>query len=176
MAEARDTRISVGGQAAADAFMEGLAGDGGPLLYTYPAFVSYLSAGRAWAARQHGPALGGELADTMEAAADGLLARAGEAFLADGRAFVRSSLRGEFPELSVFRLSLDDAFAESPVRPGIRIETARFASLRSLSRMRREIRRTGLAAQAEAVEVVAVLLGLGPPGRPAGPPPGRGPH
>lgn len=81
-------------------------------------------------------------------------------YLADGRAFVREALAGEFPELEIFGLDLEDSFAESG-EAGVYVETARFADLRSLSRMRREVRRAGLRHPGrDPALLVARLLGL----------------
>jgi hypothetical protein len=84
----------------------------------------------------------------------------GDVYLADGTAFTADVLADEFIELALFRLPLADAFIESSIHPGIFIETRRFADLHLLSRMRRELRRTGLAAEPRSVNVVKVLLGL----------------
>jgi hypothetical protein len=81
-------------------------------------------------------------------------------YLADGRAHVREALFAEYPELIVFDIGIENAFAETEV-PGLYVETARFADLRSLSRMRREIRRTGLRhPRRDTNKLLAVLLGL----------------
>ena len=97
----------------------------------------------------------------MVAAAARLRAAAGgDVYLADGLAFGAAALLREFPELQVFQLSLAEAFQESEACPGIWTETARFAALRSLSKMRRELRRTGARANLSAAAVVQALLGM----------------
>ena len=91
-------------------------------------------------------------AEDLQAAARGAV------FLADGLAFTADGLQREFPELRLFGLGLGDAFAESAI-PGVWTETPRFAALRSLSRMRREIRRAGLC-DVRGAAVVQALLGM----------------
>lgn len=146
-------------QQAVDAFMDSLEGAEGPTYYSYPTFVRYLTV--AGSAFSYGEPLGGDIAETMAAVAKRLLALAGGAvYLADERAYVRETLRDEFPELTIFRIRLDEAFAESSVCPGLWIETRRFAELRCLSRMRRELKKTGIANGFKAVDVVKALLGL----------------
>ncbi len=170
-----EVRLDVGdapaGQAALDSFMASLEGEDGPTYYSYPALVRYAATapGPAGGVAGYGPALGGALADTVGAVAARLLALAGgEVFLADGCAFGREALPAEFPELAVFRIRLDEAFAASPAVPGLWLETQRFADLRFLSRMRREVRRTGLSAgRRDVLELVALLLGLDCAGAPA---------
>jgi len=80
-------------------------------------------------------------------------------YLADGLAFIGESLDYEFPELSIFKLKLSDAFTESTRFEKIWIETAHFANLRSMSNMRREIRKRGLSDVAKTVQTVQLLLG-----------------
>ena len=86
-------------------------------------------------------------------------AAGGTIYFADGYSYAKSELADEFPELSLFDLRIEEAFVES-ICPGVWVETAHFAELRSLSAMRRAIRRSGLNPGASAVEVVRVLLGL----------------
>lgn len=83
----------------------------------------------------------------------------GVIYFADGHSYAKDALECEFPEFKLFDIRLEEAFTES-VCPGVWIETPHFAALRSLSAMRREIRRTGLHPGAEAVDVMRVLLGL----------------
>lgn len=163
-------------QDALDSLFARLEGAGGPPHYSYSALVRYVSdpaaapidcaravgdfaalmAGRsapAWAnsSRQ-------ALLRRIKEAAGG-----GAVYLADQRAYVREALPGEFPELGVFRIGIEEAFAETST-PGVYAETARFADLRTLSRMRREIRRTGLRPSgADSARLIAVLLGLAQP-------------
>jgi hypothetical protein len=100
-------------------------------------------------------------ANAMVAAAARLRAAAGgDVYLADGLAFGAAALLSEFPELKVFQLSLAEAFQESEACPGVWTETPRFAALRSLSQMRRELRRTGARANLSAAAVVQALLGM----------------
>ncbi len=150
---------AAGRQAAVSDFMASLAGEDGPTYYDYPLFIQYL----ADVPLEHPAALRGSFGDTFGAAAKKLLELAGgKVYLADGRAYTPEALAPEFPELSVFRITLAESFAESPVSPGLWVETRRFADLRSLSRMRREIRNTGVADGRQAADVVAELLGLRP--------------
>jgi hypothetical protein len=83
----------------------------------------------------------------------------GEIYFADGHSYARDALECEFPEFKLFNIGLDEAFAES-ICPGVWVETPQFATLRSLSAMRREIRRTGLHPSAAAVDIMRALLGL----------------
>ena len=53
-----------------------------------------------------------------------------------------------------------EAFRESEACPGVWTETPRFAALRGLSQMRRELRRTGARPGLAAAAVVQALLGL----------------
>ncbi len=87
-------------------------------------------------------------------------AAGGPVYLADGLPFTAKNLRYEFPELRVFQLSVAEAFTESLVCPDIWVETPQFATLRSLSRMRRELRRTGVRQGLQGAAVVQALLGL----------------
>ena len=87
-------------------------------------------------------------------------AAGGPVYLADGLAFTANNLRYEFPELRVFQLSVAEAFTESLVCPDIWVETPQFAILRSLSRMRRELRRTGIRQGLQGAAVVQALLWL----------------
>ena len=147
---------SPGGQAALEKAFAALGGAGSPIYYAYPSFVCFLAGDPGCAG-----AGDGELGDRLHATARSLLDCAGEAvFLADGQAFTQAALRAEFPELDVFALRLEEAFLESPAVPGVWIETARFAALRGLSAMRRELRRSGAAAGRDALALVARLLGL----------------
>ena len=83
----------------------------------------------------------------------------GTIYFADGHSYAREALECEFPEFKLFKLQLNEAFTES-ICPGVWVETPRFAALRSLSAMRREIRRTGLHPSAAAVDIMRALLGL----------------
>ena len=83
----------------------------------------------------------------------------GAVYIADGHSYAREALECEFPEFKLFNLHLDEAFTES-ICPGVWVETPQFAALRSLSAMRREIRRTGLHPSAAAVDIMRTLLGL----------------
>lgn len=83
----------------------------------------------------------------------------GAVYIADGHSYAKDALECEFPEFKLFNLHLDEAFAES-ICPGVWVETPQFAALRSLSAMRREIRRTGLRPGAAAVDIMRALLGL----------------
>ena len=83
----------------------------------------------------------------------------GAVYIADGHSYAKDTLECEFPEFKLFNLHLDEAFTES-ICPGVWIETPQFAALRSLSAMRREIRRTGLHPGAAAVDIMRALLGL----------------
>lgn len=166
-------------QAAIDDLFVWLEGAAAPPGYTYATLVRYLSdfaAAPTDSARVSGdfaalmacrsdPASGGSLATSFNQVV-GLLAKAAEGkpvYLADQHAYVREALAGEFPELQIFNILMADAFAKSET-PGFWIETVRFASLRSLSRMRREIRRTGLrCAEQDPTKLIAILLGLSQP-------------
>ena len=143
-----------GRQAALDEFMGGLESEA--TYYSYPSLVRYLSL-------PCGPGAppAGDLGATLERAAVKLCEIAGgEVYLADGRAFTPEGLEAEFPELRLFRLKRGDAFARARGPRPIWVETRRFADLRSLSGMRREIRRTGVAPGADGLELVRALLGL----------------
>jgi len=140
-------------------FLAEQEGEDGPEYFTYPSFLCYLA--------RASPSLDcGAFASSFAQVAARLLELAGgPVYLADGSAFAAGELRAEFIELDIFRLPLAEAFIESPLHPGIFIETRRFADLHLLSRMRRELRRTGLAAGCRCVDVVRALLGL-PEGEP----------
>lgn len=143
-------------QKALAAALRALEGPGGPAYFSFPTFLCYLAGGPA-------PAADGNFDDTLGAAARALLAAGGggPVFLADGLAFAgEAALGAEFPELGVFGLAPGEAFVEAPAHPGLWLETQRFADLRGLSRMRRELRRTGLPAGKEGAALVASLLGL----------------
>lgn len=145
-------------QQALDDYVGGLCAAHGPL-YSFARLTHYLT--DAGAARAYGPALGGTYAALMAGIAKRLAELAGgPVYLADDHAYTREKLVEEFPEFRVFRIQVEDAFAESPVCPGVWVETRRFVDLRWLSRMRRELRRTGLAGGLKCAEVVAALLGL----------------
>ena len=83
----------------------------------------------------------------------------GDVYFADGRPYTIESLNYEFPELKVFNITIAEAF-EMKTIPKIWLETKKFSNLRSLSRMRREIRRTGTTNGIAAAELIQVLLGL----------------
>jgi hypothetical protein len=164
-------------QAAIDEVFARLEGVDAPPDYCYASLIRYLSdpaAAPTDSARAEGDfaALMACRSDPARAATPRRVARllaeaAGGApiYLADQHAYVREALPGEFPELRVFDIEIDDAFAQTET-PGIWVETARFADLRSLSRMRREIRRTGLrCAGQDPVKLIAVLLGFAQPSR-----------
>ena len=150
-------------------FMASLEGEEGPIYYSYPSFIRYLAA-EGSTARSYGANLCSDISETMSTVAKKLLTLAGSnggnggnaVYLADDCAYTYESLREEFPELTLFRIKTNDSFVESPIHPGIWVETRRFADLRSLSRMRRELKRTGVANGFKAVEVVKALLGLEP--------------
>lgn len=129
--------------------------EGGSAYFSFPTFLCYLAGGPA-------PAADGNFDDTLGGAARALLAagEGGPVYLADGLAFTAEALAAEFPELALFRLAPAEAFAEAPAHPGLWLETQRFADLRGLSRMRRELRRTGVPAGADAVGLVRALLGV----------------
>jgi hypothetical protein len=137
--------------------MAALEGGEGPTYYAFPSLVKYLTCGPA-------ALVDGAFCDTLRTVSLKILGAAGApAYLVDNRAYVAESLADEYPELSLFSLKLPDAFVESQVHPGLWVETQRFADLHSLSRMRRELKRTGLAGNGpKATEIVRVLLGLGP--------------
>ena len=143
-------------QAALDALMDAVDGDEGPTYYSFPSLVKYLTCGPA-------SLVDGAFCDTLRAVSKKILNTAGApVYLADGKAYVADVLADEFPELTLFRITLADAFVESRVHPGLWVETQRFADLHSLSRMRRELKKTGLANGFKAAEIVKVLLGLEP--------------
>lgn len=82
-------------------------------------------------------------------------------YLADGRVYLEGELRAEFPEFVVFQIAVGDAFvAPDPAFPRLFVETKKFASLRALSTIRREIRKVGVNPQHDAREVVGILLGI----------------
>ena len=83
----------------------------------------------------------------------------GDVYFADGRPYTIESLNYEFPELKVFNITIAEAFEMTTI-PKIWLETKKFSNLRSLSRMRREIRRTGTTNGIAAAELIQVLLGL----------------
>lgn len=129
-------------------------GDEGPGFFTYPNFLCYLL-------RSSSAMDGASFTDTFAMVAKMLLRLAeGPVFLADNMAFTADVLQDEFPELALFRLSIPNAFIESSIHPGIFIERRGFADLHLLSRMRRELRRTGLSAEQRSIDMVRVLLGL----------------
>jgi hypothetical protein len=152
--ETKTTRGISTRAAAVASYYEGLGGADGPGFFTYPNFLCYLS-------RKSTAFDRAAFSETFALMAKGLLDAAdGSVYLADGMAFTDDVLRDEFPELSLFRLSMADAFAESHAHPGVFIETRRFADLHLLSRMRRELRHTGLVADKKAIDVVKALLGI----------------
>jgi hypothetical protein len=137
--------------------MADIEGDEGPTYYTFPSLVKYLTCGSA-------ALVDGAFCDTLQTVSLKILGAAGApAYLVDNKAYVAEALADEYPELSLFNLKLPDAFVESRIHPGLWVETQRFADLHALSRMRRELKRTGLAGNGpKAAEIVRVLLGLGP--------------
>lgn len=143
-------------QAALDALMNTVDGDEGPTYYSFPSLVSYLTCGPA-------ALVDGAFCDALRAVSKKILNTAGApVYLADGKAYMADVLADEFPELTLFRITLDEAFVESRVHRGLWVETQRFADLHSLSRMRRELKKTGLANGFKAAEIVKVLLGIEP--------------
>ena len=162
-------------QAALDRFFADLEAVDAPPGYTYSGFVEYLSDPAA--AQTEAGAEAGDFAARMACRNDPgasplrqvrrkieqIVGPEATVYLADSRAYLPEALPAEFPELRIFNISLAEAFAETGA-PAFRVETVRFADLRSLSRMRREIRRTGLRAAGErqptAVQLVSILLGL----------------
>ena len=162
-------------QDALDALFDQFEGLDCPTCYSYRELVSYLA--NPAAAHVDGARAEGDYAAVMACRSDPrggsphrqavqrIRRAAGDApvYLADGRAFVRGALPGEFPELAVFNIEMKDAFAETG-SPGFYVETTRFADLRSLSRMRREVRRTGLrCGDRDPTRLIALLLGLSVP-------------
>jgi len=142
-------------QAALDELMRAIEGVDGPTHYSFSTLVTYLMSGST------APLSGGHRGTLRDVAKLILKVADGPVFLADGRVFVRGVLHAEFPELSLFRIKFGDAFSESKVHPHIWVETPRFADLRSLSQMRRELKKTGLVANGQtATDIVKVLLGL----------------
>lgn len=141
-------------QADLDQLMEALEGEEGPTYYSFSMLLSYLT-------RAPVPLIDGAFGDTLRAVSQKLLAvGGGPVYLADGKAFTKDALGYEFPELELFCITAASAFVESPVHSGLWVETRRFADLRALSRVRRELRKTGLADAAKTVDVVKVLLGI----------------
>jgi hypothetical protein len=136
--------------------MSSLQAREGPTYFTYRIFLDYLLRPPS-----PGGVLGVGFAETFDRVAARLLEiSGGRVYLADGRAYVREALEPDFPELKVFRVGIDDMFVRSEAYPGIWVETRRFADLHSLSRMRRELQRTGVSQGYKAVDVVTALLGL----------------
>jgi len=132
-----------------------LGGASGPDFFSYPNFVCYLVRATSTMDRD-------AFAETFARSAKFLLdATEGyPVYLADGTAFADDNLHDEFPELKLFHLQLSDAFFESPVCPGIYIETPRFMNLHLLSRMRREMQRTKTVTNQKTMDVLKILLGL----------------
>jgi hypothetical protein len=162
-------------QTALDGLFASLEGVDAPPDYSYPSLIRYLSDPTA-APTDHARDMG-DFAALMACRNDParstsprhvvqLIKKASggvHVYLADQNAYVRETLDGEFPELRVFDLTIGEAFVETMI-PGFYIETSRFADLRCLSRMRREIRRTGMRSSREnTVKLISVLLGLAPP-------------
>lgn len=96
-------------------------------------------------------------------AADLIKGAGGRVYLADQGFYTREGLDEEFPELRIFSIPFERAFSETLV-PGIFAETQRFADLRCLSRLRRELKNSPLRPEyndpEKSVEVVKLLLGL----------------
>lgn len=143
-----------GTQAAIDRFMKLVENDSeGPICYSYSLLAKYLFLHHdKFDAFEE--TLGAVMGKLLEIGAGGDL------FFADGAVYLRDSLPGEFPELDLFRISVEDAFVKSPRYANVYVESGRFADLRSLSRMRRELKKTGRVVPMEAAKVVAILLGL----------------
>ena len=138
-----------------DILMMDLDSADGPTYYSYPSLIHYLSSDST------ALALHGEFTETLSRVSQKLLdTAAGSVYLADGNAFTYETLFIEFPELKIFNVAFGDAFRESEIKSGIWVETTRFANLRSLSRMRREIRRTGVTRERDSVDIVRILLGI----------------
>lgn len=95
----------------------------------------------------------------LRSAAMLLQSAAADVYIAENRPYVYEALRGEYPELDLFRLNIEDAFVASEACPGFWVETERFADLRCLAPLRRELRKSDANAKA-ATNVVGVLLGL----------------
>jgi hypothetical protein len=143
-------------QTSLDLLMNWIDSADGPTYYSFPSLVRYLTCSGISRSSD------GLFYDTMRSISKRILKVAGApVFLADGKAFVLDVLQTEFPELSLFRIAIPEAFVESRVHPGIWVETQRFADLHSLSKMRRELKRTGLTHEVPPTELVRLLLGLG---------------
>jgi len=128
--------------------------DEGPTYFSYPVFLLYLMRGA------HG-VVAGEFVDTLQKLAEKILATAnGDAYIVDGSVYVRDCLKKEFPEFTVFEITLEESFVESPIHPGIWIETRHFADLRTLSRMRHALKTTRTVDGMKMASIVKVLLGL----------------
>lgn len=143
-------------QARVTAYFGSLGGEDGPLYYAYPTFLFYLTR----ACTTYGDEFNSTFARTAHELAN---LASGPVYLADGAAYIPETLPEEFPELALFGLGLADAFVESLTHPHVYIETRRFADLRSLSRLRRELKRTQLTLSRDALDIVKVLLGLDAP-------------
>jgi len=138
-----------------DILMMDLDNADGPTYYSYPSLIHYLSSDGTT------PSIHGEFIETLSRVSQKLLdTAAGPVYLADGNAFTYEALFTEFPELKIFNVAFDDAFRESEIESGIWVETTRFANLRALSRMRREIRRTGITREHDSIDIVRILLGI----------------
>jgi hypothetical protein len=124
-----------------------------PPLYTWGAFVRWLE--------QPPGATAPELCAVMEKIAARLkeAARGADIYLADNRAYVADVLNWEFPELTIFRIDPARAFTRSATDARFSMETQHFANLRSLSGMRRELRRTKSADGLKAIDVLLAILG-----------------
>jgi len=148
-----ETKAPIHGAAVADACAK-LGGSDGPDFFSYPNFVCYLMRASSTLDRN-------AFAETFARSARLLLdAAKGPVYLADGTAFADDNVHEEFPEIRLFHLQMSEAFFESPVCPGIFIETPRFTNLHLLSRMRREMQRTKTVTTQKTLDVLKILLGL----------------
>lgn len=141
-------------QASLDSFMNALDGDEGPVHYSYKSLENYNMQGSA-------SLKDSAFCDTLCKASKKILKIANShVYLVDEKAFILESLIEEFPELSLFKLPLSEAFVESINHPGIWIETQRFKVLHCLSCMRREMKNIGIINEYKSIEIVKILLGF----------------
>ena len=129
----------------------------GPIYYSYLTLIRYLTNSRSETEaiddvvfRETLSAIAVKMLDTAKS----------DVYLADGRAYIVESLSHAFPELDVFQLTASECFIMSKCHPGVWVETQRFSNLHSLSKMRRELRKTNVVDGLKSVDVIRILLGI----------------
>ena len=81
-------------------------------------------------------------------------------YFADDTIFSQEVMHIEFTELKIFKITLNEAFIESKIHPCLWIETRLFSTLHTLSKFRRELKKSNIDYKEKSLEIVSILLGL----------------